>query len=113
MNAANAALHLLRPVGYGGLAPQRSDCNEAAEVLARDTIRAAAMQAHAARGARLIAIDLRGPFSVDGTCHPGPDAPSVYSVRNVSIPDVRLAAYSRVRPLPNVKRVSFSSPSGR
>jgi hypothetical protein len=98
LRAANAALRATNDVGYGGfnVVPQRDDCTAAADLLARDAIRAAAAQAHASSRARLVAIDLRGPFTAEGTCRPGPGGAQNWSVREVTVPDVRLAAYARV-----------------
>jgi hypothetical protein len=98
VRAAEAALHATYAVGYGGfdVVPQRDACADAAVALARDTIRAAAAQANAPAGAHLVAIDLRGPFSVEGLCRAGAGGPQNWSVRNVVVPDIRLAAYARV-----------------
>ena len=98
IGAATAALRSLYPVGYGGLdiVAQRDGCRDAADALAADAIRAAAVNAHAPRGARLIAIDVRGPYAADGTCHAGPGGAQNWSIREVHVPDVRVAAYARV-----------------
>ncbi len=94
----NDALRTLSGVGYGGfgIVSQRDDCQAAAGALARDTIRAAAAQARVPRGARLVGIDLRGPFAADGACHAGPGGEPGINIRAVTIPLVRLAAYARV-----------------
>ena len=94
----DAAQRIASGAGYGGLdaVPQRDACAHAAVELSRDTIRAAARDAHVHPGARLIAIDLRGPFTVEGLCRAGAGGPQNWSIRKVVIPDVRLAAYARV-----------------
>lgn len=68
-------------------------CVRAADTLARDTIRAAVEHVTAAPGSRLIAIDLRGPFAVEGTCQNVSTQSSVEPLNDPSM--VRIAAYAR------------------
>jgi len=75
---------------------ESKNCTDVEMRLASDVIRTAAAAAHADPRARVVAIDLRGPFVVDGTCLPVRSAPPVEGVAGVTIPDVRLAAYARV-----------------
>jgi hypothetical protein len=99
LDAANAALATALRFGYGqfSIMPESDTCATVADALALDAIRAAARRVPAAaRRGRLVAIDLRGPFAVDGRCEPAPRGVAAWAIRDLRIPDVRITAYARV-----------------
>lgn len=98
LRAANAVLRLMKAVGDGGVeaAAQNDDCTGPADILARDAIWAAAAQAQLHGSRNLVAIDVRGPFATQGACDAAQATTADFSIRRVTVPDVRLAAYARV-----------------
>jgi hypothetical protein len=98
-HALNAALASSLAAGYGAfsIVPESNGCAVVDDALALDAIRAAASSTRPSeRPGHLIAIDLRGPFTVDGLCAPTNSGVATYAIRNATIKDVRLAAYARV-----------------
>ncbi len=97
--ALSGALMSAQSAGYGGfkIVPESNGCAAVDDALALDAIRAAAGNTKPSeRTGRVIAIDLRGPFTVDGVCSTKNSGVATWAVRNAKIQDVRLAAYARV-----------------
>ncbi len=98
-HALNAALASLEAAGYGGFSilPQSDACAAVDDALAIDAIRAAARDVPPPeRAGHVVAIDLRGPFTVDGRCGRVDSGVPMWVVRDATVKDVRLAAYARV-----------------
>jgi hypothetical protein len=98
-DALNAALESSLGAGYGGfsITPESNGCAAVDDELALDAIRAAARNTTPSeRTGRVIAIDLRGPFIVDGACGSTNNGVATWAIRNATVKDVRLAAYARV-----------------
>jgi hypothetical protein len=76
--------------------PERSSCVDAALALGVRAIRFAAAVANRPSPQRVVAIDLAGPFAIDGRCNVGPAAYERGSGVRHAKPAVRLAAYARV-----------------
>ncbi len=73
---------------------ERSDCRADADLLARDTIWAALGGVPASRAKDVVAIELHGPYVVEGSCRGGDAGRDSYGLG--PDPRVRLAAYARV-----------------
>ena len=74
----------------------RSSCGDAALALAVRAIRSAAAGSKVRSPQRLVAIDLAGPFAVDGRCSAGAAAYDRGTGVRRATPTIRLAAYARV-----------------
>ncbi len=98
-HALDAALASAQAAGYGGfsIVPETDGCAAVDDALALDAIRAAARNPlPSERAGHVVAIDLRGPFTVDGLCRPTSSGVATWAIRNATIKDVRLGAYARV-----------------
>jgi hypothetical protein len=93
--AVLAALRDITTAGSGEVrtVTERSDCIADADLLARDTIRAALAGVPASRMKDVLAIELHGPYVVEGSCRADDAGRETYGLG--PDPRVRLAAYAR------------------
>jgi hypothetical protein len=97
-HALNEALASALSVGRlraFSIVPESSGCAAVDDALALDAIRAAARNpTPSERTGRVIAIDLRGPFTVDGVCGPTNSGVAPWAICDATVKDVRLAAFA-------------------